>query len=239
LRDGAFGGVSGDRLRRELVKLVDDSAFGLDPATAFKLLSTWQVLGALEPGLESSPQAVVPLRRLGRAIADPPWSSSRWRPWISALSIWLAPLSPALRRRTLRRFAIRGDLATRISRFPRSRDNCLNGLMRARGRGPIDALLAPLPEEELHALYASAEAKAQRRILRFASEDRGRRLPVTGDDLIEVGLRGPAVGRALARIRTAFLDGAVSDRLEAIALARELASRRSPARPSRGRKSRT
>jgi len=230
LRDGAFGHVSGDRLRRELVKLCEDATLGLDPARGLKLLSTWHVLGALEPGLESSPSAIVPLRRLGRSIADPPWSSSRWRPWVSALSVWLAPLSPALRRRTLRRFSVRGDLAARISRFPRSRDACLAALLRARGRGPIDALLAPLSEEELHALYASAEAKARRRILRFASEDRGRRLPLTGDDLIDIGLRGPAVGRALMRIRTAYLDGAVSNRVEAIALARELASRRSHAR---------
>jgi hypothetical protein len=113
----------------------------------------------------------------------------------------------------------------------------LAALLRARGRGPIDALLAPLSEEELHALYASSEAKARRRILRFASEDRGRRLPLTGDDLIDIGLRGPAVGRALMRIRTAYLDGAVSNRVEAIALARELASRRSHARSKLAAKS--
>jgi len=37
------------------------------------------------------------------------------------------------------------------------------------------------------------------------------------DDLIALGLEGPAVGRALARIRAAYLDGAVRDREQALA----------------------
>ena len=75
------------------------------------------------------------------------------------------------------------------------------------------------------ALAASAAANLRRRILRWAGEDRHRRLPVTGDDLVEAGLRGQEVGRALVRLRTAWLDGAVHDRTEALALVHELAGR--------------
>jgi hypothetical protein len=146
------------------------------------------------------------------------------------MGIWLEPLTPALRRRTLRRFSIRGDVAERIGRFPNTRDVCLKALLRARGRGAIDAVLAPLTEEELHALYAVADAKARRRIERFAGEDRIRRAPISGTDLVDLGLEGPALGRALVRIRTAYLDGALKNREEAIALAREIARRRSPAK---------
>jgi hypothetical protein len=70
--------------------------------------------------------------------------------------------------------------------------------------------------------------------LRWALEDRTRRPPVTGADLVAAGLAGPVVGAALARIRLAWLDGAVHTREEAIALARELGARlgrRSAARP--------
>jgi hypothetical protein len=45
-----------------------------------------------------------------------------------------------------------------------------------------------------------------------------------------MGLEGPALGRALVRIRTAYLDGALKNREEAIALAREIARRKSPAK---------
>ena len=62
---------------------------------------------------------------------------------------------------------------------------------------------------------------------RYASDDRHRRPPVTGDDLDAAGLAGPAVGRALERTRAAYLDGAgaLRSREEALALAQEIARR--------------
>ena len=90
----------------------------------------------------------------------------------------------------------------------------------------IDALLAPLSEEDLYALYSLAEPKLRGRIARFAVEDRARRAPINGEDLLEIGLEGPALGRILNRVRIAYLDGALKNREEAIALAREIARRR-------------
>jgi tRNA nucleotidyltransferase (CCA-adding enzyme) len=238
LRDGAFGRVSGDRLRREVIKLFDDARQGLDPARALRLLSDWHVLGALEPGLRLAGEAAPALRRMGRTIASPPWQAGRWRPWVSGLAVWLAPLEPGLRRRTLRRFAVRGTVATRIGNFPRARDAWLRSLEGARGRGAVDSVLGAVDDDELHALLASAPPPVRRRIVRYASEDRSRRAPVNGDDLTQVGLTGPAVGRALLRIRAAYLDGAVKTREEAIALARELMARRGAGRPKKAAKPR-
>ena len=228
LREGAFGRVSGDRLRREFVKLFDEAAIGLDPAEALRLLADWHVLGALEPGLALERESVAPLRRLGRAVATPPWPAPRWRPWVAGLSLWLAPLAPALRRRTLARFSVQGDPAARIAGFMRAREQWLRALARARGRGALDAVLAPIDEESLAALHAGADPALRRRVQRWAREDRGRRGPIGGSDLLELGFSGPAVGRALARIRAAFLDRRVAGRDEALALARELLRRRSP-----------
>ncbi|MBW1686428.1 MAG: hypothetical protein JRS35_15340, partial [Deltaproteobacteria bacterium] len=73
----------------------------------------------------------------------------------------------------------------------------------------------------------------RRRIGRWAGQDRARRLPLTGSDLVEIGLSGPAVGRALLRIRSAYLDGALRTREEALALARELSRGRGARRPRR------
>ena len=96
-----------------------------------------------------------------------------------------------------------------------------------------------MPEETVQALYAIADLPVRKRILRWAAEDRRRRLPVSGGDLVEVGLEGPLVGRALARIRAGFLDGEIANREEALALAQEL-DRRSVRRgaASKRRKSR-
>jgi tRNA nucleotidyltransferase (CCA-adding enzyme) len=234
LRDGAFGAVSGDRLRREIEKLFDDVQLGLDPSAALRRLAEWHVLPALEPGLDLPREAAAPLRRLGRAIASPPWSGPRWRAWAAGLSTWLAPLAPDLRRRTLRRFSVRGELERRVAGFPRLRDGTLAALSGARGRGAVDAVLGELDEERLFALYAWSPPAIRRRIVRWAAEDRTRRPPVTGADLVAAGLSGPSVGRALARIRAAYLDGGVANREEAIALARELERRR----PRPGRRKR-
>lgn len=236
LRDGAFGRVSGERWRRELVKLFAEAAEGLDPARALRLLEDWHVLAALEPGLGFDRATAPALRRLGRSVADPPWSpAARWRPWVSGFELWLRPLKAPLRRRALRRFAVRGEDAERIVAFPGQCDGWLRALARARGRGAIDAVLLAIDDDELHALHAAAPPALRRRIARWAAEDRGRRLPVNGRDLVALGLEGPAVGQALLRIRTAVLDGAVRSREEALSLARELSRRPARRKPQKRR----
>jgi len=144
---------------------------------------------------------------------------------VSGLAIWLAPLTPTLRRRTLGRLSVRGDVAKRITGFPRIRETVLRQLERAHGRGAVDAVLSDVQEEELQALHAVADPAVRRRIERWAAEDRTRRSPVTGNELVALGLEGPAVGRVLARVRAAVLDGEVANREEAMALAEELARR--------------
>jgi tRNA nucleotidyltransferase (CCA-adding enzyme) len=236
LRDGAFGAVSGDRLRRELEKLFEDATRDIDPTRALRLLSIWHVLGALEPGFGLPREAVAPVRRVARALASPPWRGPRFRPWVPGVAVWLAPLAAALRRRVVERLSIRGELGERLVSFPSLAAELVEPLARSRGRGAVDALLGEIDEEQLHALHAFLPTSARRRIVRWAAEDRGRRPPVSGSDLTAIGISGPAVGGALARIRTAFLDGAVANREEALALAREVARPgRARARTGRGR----
>ncbi len=235
---GAFGAVSGDRWRREFEKLFEDARRGVDPAAVLRLLAEWHVLAALEPGLAVPPAANAALRRLGRSLVAPPFPAARLRPWAAGLAVWLAEVDATSRRRTLRRLAVRGEVAQRLVEFPRLRDRSLRALAKARGRGAVDALLAGLDEERLLALFAYAPPLSRRRLLRWALEDRTRRPPVSGADLVAAGLSGPVVGAALARIRLAWLDGALRTRDEAIALARELAARagrRSAAKPRRSR----
>lgn len=227
LRDGAFGAVSGERYRRELEFAFAEARHGAHAGTILKALADWHVLGALEPGLGLDADRRVPLRRLSKTIAAPEWSGPRWKPWQAGLAIWLAPLPAALRRRALERFAVRGEAARRIVDFGRSGDRTLKSLTRARGRGAVDALLSGLPEETVQALHAAAAAPVRRRILRWAAEDRRRRVPVTGADLVEAGLEGAEVGRALERIRSGFLDGEIANREEGLALGLEIARRAS------------
>jgi hypothetical protein len=225
LREGAFGAVSGERFRAELEKLFEDAALGLDPARALRLLADWHVLAALEPGLALPAAAGAPLRRLGRAVAEPPWDGERARPRACGLMVWLAEAPAPLRRGALARLAVTGAPAEAIVRFPALREALLRALGRARGRGACDALLAPLSPELRLAAFASAAPAVRRRIQRWAREDRAALLPIGGDELVALGLRGQAVGSALARLRAAWLDRAARTPEDLAGLAQELAKR--------------
>jgi hypothetical protein len=98
----------------------------------------------------------------------------------------------------------------------------LRQLAKARGRGAVDTVLLGIDDDSLLALHSRADTGARRRVARWATQDRARSLPVTGDDLIAIGLTGPAVGRALRRVRTNWLDGNIRSRVEALALAQEM-----------------
>jgi tRNA nucleotidyltransferase (CCA-adding enzyme) len=241
LRSGAFGAVSGERFAAEIEKLFEEPRAGGDPARAAALLDAWHVLAALEPGLCLPRAALSPLRRAVAAEKrrPAPGGDARTsaekppRAWVAGVMVWFAALPAPLARRALERLAIRGALASRIASFARVRDVTLRGLARARGRGAADALLRALPPEELAALHAWAPAPLRARIERHASVDRQVLLPVTGDDLVAIGLAGPELGRALAHIRAAVLDRQLRTRDEALLLAREVAAgaRRTAAKP--------
>jgi len=225
LREGAFGAVSGERFRAELEKLFAEAPLGLDPARALRLLAEWHVLGALEPGLALPAACGAPLRRLGRAVAEPPWEGERARPLLCGLMLWLAELPPPLRRSALARLAVQGAPAEAVVGFAGQRDALLRGLGRSRGRGASDALLAPLSAELRLALYCAAPPAIRRRIQRWAREDRDAAPPIRGDELLALGLRGQAVGNALARLRAAWLDRTVRTPEDLQGLAQELAKR--------------
>jgi tRNA nucleotidyltransferase (CCA-adding enzyme) len=71
-----------------------------------------------------------------------------------------------------------------------------------------DVLLSRLPPEAAVLAAATGAGPARDWLL----HGRHARLSIGGDDLLAAGLRGPAVGRALAAARAALLDGDAPDR---------------------------
>ena len=234
LREGAFDAVSGERLRREFEYLFADPRFGLDPAGALVQLGTWGVLRALAPELVApAPAQRAPLRCLGRTLAAPPWSLRPLRPWVTGVALWLAPVDSQMRRSALERLRIDGGPAERIEAFARNSAPWLSALERCRGRGALDRRAAEHPEELFLALYCRAPAALRRRLRRWASVDRERRLPVRGGDLAALGLTGAAIGEGLAALRIAFLDRRLRDRDQLLAHARaQVGARSEGASPS-------
>jgi tRNA nucleotidyltransferase (CCA-adding enzyme) len=216
LADGAFDAVSGERFRAELGKLFAEP----DPGRALAQLEGWGVLAGLARGLRLAPATRRVLGRLGRLLPGQPAVDGLE----AGLCVWLEPLAPAARRRALERLALRGRPAARVEAYPARARRVRRALARDRGRGAADAVLLPLARAELLALAAEGGALG-RRVLLHLREDRERRLPLDGADLGALGLAGPAVGRALAALRRAVLDGSFASRDEALAWARRRAVR--------------
>jgi tRNA nucleotidyltransferase (CCA-adding enzyme) len=216
----AFDAVSGERFRAELAKTFADGPRGGSPARALARLGAWRVLGALARGLVLAPAAGRALGWLAQAQAADPFRAD---PLLTGLCVWLAPLGAGVRSRALERLALTGRPAERAFAFPALARGAARALSRAKSRGAADAVLRPLPPEELWALAAGSGAASRRQILRHAREDRALRLPLGGDDLVGLGLTGPAVGQALAALRRAVLDGEVCGRDEALAWVRQRA----------------
>ena len=211
LRDGCFGRVSGDRLRARARARVRGRPPRARPrARAARARRLARARRARARAVPARPRRRVPLRRLGRAIAEPPWKGPRWRAWMTGFGVWLAPLPAALRRRALRRFAVRGEPATRVARSAAGAPSapCARSNARAAAARSTRVLGGDLPRRSCsRSTRARPRCAAASRAMRARTATGA--LPISGDDLVAAGLAGPSVGRALARIRAAFLDGAL------------------------------
>jgi tRNA nucleotidyltransferase/poly(A) polymerase len=224
LSAGCVERVSGERLRRELEKIFDDVELGLDPLRAFELAARWGMLRAICPGLGLGAGARSGLQRLRRSLLAPPWPCGGVRPWVPGFALWLAGVRARPRRDVLERLALQGALRRRLEEFPGWRARTQRALAGAR-RSAVEQRLSGIADEWLLALHASAPAPARRCIERYARDDRAQAALLAGDDLVRLGLSGRSVGRVLARLRAAQLDGELRSRGQALARARALAAR--------------
>jgi tRNA nucleotidyltransferase (CCA-adding enzyme) len=208
-----FDAVSGDRFRAELSRAFGDAE--ADVGTTLALLDRWPGLPALAAGLGPGPRPA--LRRL-RTLLDA--SSLAAEPLLAGLMVWLAPQPAPVRRRLVERLGMVGRPAARVLASPSVVRRLERSLSRPAPRSADDVRLAPVPHEERLACAAAASAAVRARILAHAAREQSLELPIDGRDLVALGFQGPAVGRALARVRAAVLDGAVSSRGEALAWVR-------------------
>jgi tRNA nucleotidyltransferase (CCA-adding enzyme) len=191
------------RVGEELRRLLEEP----DPAGAAGLLRAWGVSWIADQPLEER------LAALAAALA---------RPGAPALPEWPLRMGALVARGRLDEVALPGwalALAREVGEGPEL-------AARAGGRSrpsEIDDLLrtAP-PATAVGAVAAGAEGVAQ-----WWERWRDVQPAVRGADLVAAGVRpGPAVGRALAAVRAALLDGEVGGRLEQLALALEVAGER-------------
>ncbi len=200
---GAFGPLSADRLRAELVLLLAEDCA---PGAALRRLEALGALAAL--GLRSPTVATARLLEgVEAALAD--WHSRHRGVPVARSETLLAAVvlaeAPADRAAAARRLGLRvGRLAS------------LEALVRAIEPPAIppheiSATLAPLAPEELVLLIAAGGSRAAGRIHKHVSNQRSLELRIDGSTLLAHGFApGPGIGQALRATRDARLDGRIS-----------------------------
>ena len=220
-RDLAYlDSISGDRVRHEMERTFEEH----EPEQTLQRLDAMGLLGALHPGLRFGPrraEALFAVRRRPRSSGVFPslcWCLLAWHLDAGAL--------PSLRARLNLRRSVSDDIAdalalgeleSRLDR-PDLKPSEVFDLLHGRSQAALQAagLLFEGPRaREGVALYLSH--------LRFV------RPALAGRDLLQLGFTdGPALGRALATLRSARLNGEVASRQDEAALALRLLSEGRP-----------
>jgi tRNA nucleotidyltransferase (CCA-adding enzyme) len=185
LRSGALDRVSGDRLRREIQKLLAEPQRRAALALAARL-GIWRALGG---GLRFDRRAATRLVRGERVAAKFPAGAT----WLGWLLVWAADLTPRAAALLASRLNLSRSDARVLRRWPALR----RALGRRAGAG------APALSEEERFAAAALSGRGSRGAP-------GADLTVRGRDLVAAGLSpGPAIGRALAATRSARRAGRI------------------------------
>jgi hypothetical protein len=170
VEDDAFDRVSGDRLRRELVKLFGEPR----RAAAVRLLRRLGLDRAIAPALARAQGEGARLRAV-EALAP----EGREAGWLAYLLAWVNGLSSVALRSVADRIALAGDERGRLLAWPSTRRRLGRGLARRRvseiarriaGLSPDELLAAP---RALSAVDPRALANARQRLAQHAQTPRG------------------------------------------------------------------
>lgn len=198
---GAFDGVSGDRLRRELALLLAEEgrvravavlhASGVDRAISRELAA----------GFSGAAARLRAAARQGAAGRVPPG-------WLCYFLVWMSGVTRPGGLRLADRLALAGADRAALERWPQTR-RVISAGFAALPRSAQRARLAGRSRDEAIAA-AALLSRRDAAALRTAWERPQPRLAITGADLIARGIpAGPAIGRALAATLSARENGRI------------------------------
>ena len=211
---GFISRLSPARVRNELERIFDEP----DSANrAMELLWDWDALSAIHSSLRRDAAA---WERFAAATAG---LSQRERAGVGYAMLCYgvsdadaSAVVARLRPNGTSRRSIRD--AARLGRMAKSELIC-------RSNSELASLLDPLSGSAIRGAALSSADAARRRFDGYLSRHRDLKSHLTGDDLIRMGIpRGPDVGRTLARLRAARIDGDAQTAEDERALVRQLTS---------------
>jgi tRNA nucleotidyltransferase (CCA-adding enzyme) len=213
----ALDTISGTRIRQEIERTLREDKH----IEMLLRMDTLGVLSAIQPGLTFGNCQAAAMRCLSEGDHDT--MLSRW-----AIVGWAAPDDEIERLCT--RLAPSGRLRDVLRSLP-----AVTAVAREVGRAASASAVAerfrPLPAPTVAALACAAKEPDVRELaLDYVDRIRYIRPSLNGDDLISLGVpEGPQVGRVLARLRDARIDGTATNREDELAIVRrEISQRKAP-----------
>lgn len=200
-----FERISPQRIFNELRLVLAEP----DPALVIALLDAWAVLRALHPALHWNTMLADQFAA-ARAAAFPEANLDHVE-----LALLLAPLHPAARAEISTRFQppvalqrIFSDLDNTQQRLPELHAPTL-------ANSTLDRLLNGIGATVLRALQLREGGIVAQRIDHYLGALRSIKTELNGDDILRLGIAaGPAIGRTLAQLRAAKLDGLAPTRAD-------------------------
>lgn len=189
---GGFAALTGPARMADALALVFEEA---DPAAALGLLADWGGLAAIEPGMAADPERV---RAAWALVEDAARDADR-----VALGLGLVLAGVPEDRRAAWLAEAGRDRATVRAALAAAAADALRVELAGAAEPEVDRRCARVPLEAVVAA-GGPEAAAYLGRLRHVT------LAVDGDDVrARSGAEGPAIGRALAELRAALIEGAV------------------------------
>jgi tRNA nucleotidyltransferase (CCA-adding enzyme) len=198
---GAFSGVSGDRMRRELRLIFEEPR----RASALAAMLRLGIAHALDPALCAAASAAARVRRAETLAATHGPSVT----WLCYLLAWMSESGERDAVRVSDRLGLAGAESRTLRAWAGVVARCGPGLA-ALPVSELSRRTRGLSSDEIVAAAARLPAPDRRALLAAASPSMRVRLTIRGTDLRAAGVpAGPAIGRALASTLAAREDGRI------------------------------
>ena len=206
--DGVFEALSGDRLRREVFRLLEPVG---SAESRLRRLDELGLMVVLHPDLRVFREDLAWIREAAQALEALPEDTQEVEGWRLVLPVLLGRLDRAGREAIAARLELRPEDRDWLLDSRETLDRAIEVLMRP-GALPhdVDRVVRPLRPEEIALLLAIDKPPVVQWTRRWLDALRAVRLSLTGQELIEAGFAsGPSIGRALEATREARLDGSI------------------------------
>ena len=209
VESGVFDALSGDRLRREIFRLMEPAA---SVEARLHRMRELGLLGILHPAVSPTEEDMEWIGTATEASRDLPADLGQLEGWRLVFPVLMNGLDAKEKEELAERLALRAEEKEWLLGSREAVDRAL-GVLRRPAVTPheIDRVLRCLRSEQIPLLLAFGSSPVVQWVELWLDELRSVEFSLTGSDLLDAGYSpGPWIGQALEATRDARLDGVIA-----------------------------